>query len=300
MAFTQGLLEEVADWCRDSVELASARRKARSDFFGDDDERPVEYWPECGEFTSKERRFLGYFLFSRELLSGEKPAEVAAKRLYEGDTQAEALRAVSGARFVFAAVADIIGRSVTLEIEKDRFEVRNPQWARLVRRGAAVAAHLVPMRFGYWLLGPGWVNLPFDLGPGIRANLAHLQMDPVGIERMLQGRARPPDEQPEPERPRDEDLDAAVARMTAWAKQHGYDGLVMSAVEWDALVLKHMTSAAISGFYDEVRKRVPAGFSSEDEVRELAGLLSNIWNNTPQLDRGGQTANQMSGRRREP
>ena len=88
--------------------------------------------------------------------------------------------------------------------------------------------------------------------------------------------------------------------MTAWAKQHGYDGLVMSAVEWDALVLKHMTRAAISGFYDEVRKRVPAGFSSEDEVRELAGLLSNIWNNTPQLDRGGQTANQMSGRRREP
>ena len=293
MAFTQGMLEEVIAWCRDSLELASARRQARSHFFGDDEDRPVEYWPGTEEFTSKERRFLGYFLFNWELPSGEKPAEVAAKRLYQGDTQTEALGAVAAARFVFAAVTGIAGRNVNLEIEKDRFEVRNPQWARTLRRGAAVAAHLVPVRFGYWLLGPGWVNLPFTLGPGIRANLAALQTDPIGIERMLQGRARPPDEQPGPEPPVDQDLDAAVARMTAWAEQHGHDALVMSAGDWEALVLKHIMNPATAAFYQEVMGRVPE-FASEDDVRELGGLLSNIWNNTPQPDRGGRTANQMA------
>ena len=294
MAFTQGMLEEVVAWCRDSLELASARQQARSHFVADDDERPVEYWPGAGEFTSKERRFLGYFLFNWKLPSGERPAEVAIKRLCQGDTQAEALGAVAGARFVFAAVAGIVGRNVNLELEKDRFEVRNPQWARTLRRGAAVAAHLVPVRFGYWLLGPGWVNLPLTLGPGIRANLAAMQMGPIEIERMLQGRARPLDEHPGPEPPADQDLHAAVARMTAWAKQHGHDALVMSAGDWEALVLKHIADATVTTFAQEVIGRV-AEFSSEDEVREIGGLLSNIWNNTPQPDRGGRTANQMAG-----
>ncbi len=45
MAFSQGMLEEIAAWCRDILELASARQEARSRFFGDDDERPVDYWP---------------------------------------------------------------------------------------------------------------------------------------------------------------------------------------------------------------------------------------------------------------
>jgi len=244
MAFTQGMLEAVVTWCRDSLELASARQEARSCFFGDDDERPVEYWPGAGEFTSRERRFLGYFLFNWELPSGERPAEVAVKRLYQGDIRAEALSAVRGVRFVFAFTAGIIGRSVYLELEKERFEVRSAQWAANLHRDMVVVAHLVPVRHGYWLLGPGWVNLPFTLGPGIRANLAAMQMDPIGLERMLQQRARAPGEPPPPEPPRDEDLDAAVARMTAWARQHGHDALIMTAADWEALVLKHIMSRA--------------------------------------------------------
>jgi hypothetical protein len=293
MAFTQGMLEEAVAWCRDSLELASARRQARSRFFGDHDERSVEYWPGAGELTSRERRFLGYFLFNWKLPSGEKPAEVAVKRLYQGNTQAEAVGAVAGARFVFAAVTGIVGRDVYLEVEKERFQVRNPQWAGTLRRGTAVAARLVPVRHGYWLLGPGWVNLPFTLGPGIRANLAAMQTDPIGIERMLQGRARAPGEPPPPEPPADQNLDAAVARMTAWAERHGHDALVMSVDDWEALVLKHITDTAATAFAQEVTERL-SELSSEDELREIGGLLSNIWNNTPQPDRGGRTANQMA------
>jgi len=293
MAFTQGMLEEAVAWCRDSLELASARRQARSRFFGEDDDRPVDYWPGAGEFTSRERRFLGYFLFDWELPSGERPAEVVVKRLYRGDTEAEALSAVRGARFVFALATSIVGRSVYLELEKERFDVRSAQWAANLHRDTVVVAHLVPVSHGYWLPGPGWLNLPFTLGPGIRANLATMQMDPIGLERMLQGRARASGGPPPPEPPRDEDLDAAVARMTAWARQHGHDTLVMSAADWEALVLKHITSPAVTAFYQEVIGRV-AEFSSEEEMQELAGLLSNIWNNTPQPDRGGRTANQMA------
>lgn len=298
MAFTQGMLEEVVAWCRDSLELASARQEARSRFFGEDDDRPVEYWPGAGEFTSRERRFLGYFLFNWDLPSGERPAEVAVRRLYQGSVQTEALSAVRGVRFVFALATSIVGRSVYLELEKERFDVRSAQWAANLRRDTVVVAHLVPVRHGYWLPGPGWLNLPFTLGPGIRANLAAMQMDPIALERMLQGRARAPGEPPPPEPPRDEDLDAAVARMTAWARQHGHDALVMSAGDWESLVLKHIMNPASAAFYQEAMGRVPE-FSSEDEVRELAGLLSNIWNNTPQPDRGGKTANQMAGRSRE-
>ena len=299
MAFTQGMLEEVVAWCRDSLELASARQQARARFFGDDDERPVEYWPGAGEFTSRGRRFLGYFLFNWKLPPGERPAEVAVKRLYRGDTQAEALSAVRGARFVFALATSIVRSSVYLELEKERFDVRSPQWAANLRRDTAVVAHLVPVRHGYWLPGPGWLNLPFVLGPGIRANLAAMQTDPISLERMLQGRARAPDEQPGPEPPVDQDLDAAVARMTAWGKQHGHDALVMSADDWKSLVLKHITSPTVTAFAQEAIDRL-GEFSSEDEVREIGGLLSNIWNNTPQPDRGGRTANQLAGLRKEP
>ncbi|HUF54711.1 MAG TPA: hypothetical protein VMR52_13235 [Dehalococcoidia bacterium] len=215
-AMTQevGMLEEIVDWCRTNPELEAARREARSHFFGED-ELPVEYWPGTGDLISKERRFLGYFLFNWELPSGEHPvSESAVKRLYQGDVQAEALTAVRGARFVFAFATGITGRSVYLELEKERFEVRSAQWAANLHRGLVVVAHLLPVRHGYWLPGPGWAELPFTLGDGMRGNLAEMQIDPITFERMLQHRSCPPDEEPRPEPPRDDDLDAAVARMT--------------------------------------------------------------------------------------
>src|SRR6266508_749397 len=107
MAFNQGMLEEIVDWCRDSPELEATNREARSYFFGDEDKRPVKYWPGTGELTSKERRFLGYFLFNWELPAGEHPAEVAVRCLYEGVMRTEALSSVRGARFLFAYASGI-------------------------------------------------------------------------------------------------------------------------------------------------------------------------------------------------
>ncbi len=52
MAFNQGMLEEIVDWCRDSPELEATNREARSYFFGDEDKRPVKYWPGTGELST--------------------------------------------------------------------------------------------------------------------------------------------------------------------------------------------------------------------------------------------------------
>jgi hypothetical protein len=300
MAFSQDMLETMAAWCRDSLELAEQRREARAQFFGDEEPLPVKYWGGAEELTSRERRFLGYFLLNWRLLSGEIPAGVAAKRLFQGDTQAEVLTAVAGTRFVFAVVKSVRGRDVSLEVEPEHFEVRHSQWASLVHRDTAVAAHLVPVRHGRWLLGPGWVNLPFTMGPGLRANLGSLMpVDAIGLERMLQGRSRSPDEPARPEPPRDESLEDAVARMTAWAEGHSQPGLVRPISEWTALVVKHLDNPATTQFFSEVVSRV-GEFASDQELQELAGLAMNIWNNTPQPDRGGRTANQMIGVSPEP
>jgi hypothetical protein len=294
------MLEEIVNWCRHNPGLEATRREARSHFFGDEDERPVDYWPGTGELTSKERRFLGYFLFNWELPSGEHPGEAAVKRLYQGDVQAEALTAVRGARFVFAYATGIVGRSVYLELAKERFEVRSAQWAATLHRGLVVVAHLVPVRHGYWLPGPGWAELPFTLGEGMRTNLAEMQIDPITFERMLQHRSRPLDEQPRPEPPRDDDLDAAVARMTAWAEQRALSSLVMSAAEWEALVVKHMSNPTITAFLEDILVRIPEPPDDDEfDVNEMPGLLMNIWNNTPQPDRGGKTASQMARQVRE-
>jgi len=214
MAMTQVMVEEVTAWCRDNLELADARRDARAHFFGDDDERPVSYWGGADDFASKERRFLGYFLFHHNLPSEEKPSEVASKRLYRGTMQSDALESVAGARFVLAAVSHVAGRDVELEQEDKRFEVRNAQWGSSLRKGAAMAVHLLPVRHRYWLLGPGWVTLPFAIGPGMRSALQRLQMDPIMLERMLQGRVRQTEAlNPYPEA-NDDSLEAAVARLT--------------------------------------------------------------------------------------
>lgn len=294
------MLETVAAWCRDSLELADQRREARAQFLGDDDPRPVKYWGGTGEYTTRERRFLGYFLLQWRLPSGEIPAEIASRRLFQGSTQAEVLTAVGRPRFVVAAVKSIRGRDVSLEFEQESIAVRHAEWAALLQRDLAVAAHLVPVRHGRWLLGPGWVVLPFKIGPGLRANLgAEMQMDPIGLERLLQGRGRSPDAPAKPEPPRDDSLEAAVARITAWAMARGHQALVKPASEWEALVVKHLNNPATAEFFGEIIRHV-ADVASEQDLQELAGLSMNIWNNTPQPDRGGRTANQLIGPNPEP
>jgi hypothetical protein len=278
VTFNQAALENVTEWCRGSLELASERREARARFFGQDDPRPVEYWPGAGEAIGRERRFLGYFLFECELPSGEKPVEIAIRRLYDGSDQTEALAAVARTRFVMGLVRSITGRNVYLQLEDEQFEVRNPVCAANLVTGTAVSAYLVPVRHGYWIPGPGWVNLPFQLGPVIRSHFKSMQFDQISLERLLQSRGSDPDEPRRPPPPEDLTLGAAVDRITAWARERNCPALVLSNEAWSALVCSHLENA-------------------EDTANELVSLASNVWNNTPQPDRGGRTANEMASLR---
>jgi hypothetical protein len=298
MSFNQQMIEEIATWCLTSPELVSEREEARQRFFADDDPRPMKYWPGAETRTSRERRFSGYFMFDHVLPNGEKPGEVAVKHLYSGTFQVEPLKAVRGVQFVLAVVSSIIGRSVYLEIENDSFEVRSSVWAAQLRIGQGVVAHLVPVRHGYWLPGPGWLVWPIGLGPGIRSSLKSFQLDPVSLERFLQGRVEEGDEAPRPAPPRDGTLEEAVARMTEAAASEDHEGLVMSVGQWKALVWKHLNNPHVAAFGQEIVKRVGDVKDLKDLQRWL-DLAVNIWNNTPQPDRGGKSASELANQWRD-
>ena len=292
MTFTPQMIEGVGRWCLDSMELAPERREARRLFFGDNDPRPVKYWPGANEGVSRERRFLGWFMFDFAFPDGQRPAELAIKRLYQGQLQCELLKAVSGTRFVLAVVSTKIRRSVYLELEDETFEARSSLWAATVRAGEAVAAHLVPDRRGYWLPGPGWLVWPIGIGPGIRSSLKQFQLDPINMERFLQMRVEPEGHKPRREAHRDDTMEKAVARMTNWAMEKGQPNLVMSVDEWKALVLKYVTRLEVSKFSQETFAKL-GEVASKEELQEMTELTTNIWNNTPQPDRGGKSANQL-------
>jgi len=297
VAFTQQMIEEMAAWCLRNPELAEARRTAWEELFAERDPRPIQCWGGAAEKSSRERRFLGYFMFDYALPDGEKPAVLAARALYSGSTREEVLRALAGTRYVLAVVGSIIRRSIYLKLGDESFEVRNSQLATNLRPGLAVVAHLVPERHGHWLLGPGWMVWPFEFGPGIRGVLASWQLGPIDVERLIQGRrtAKGEREEAPTRRPlpvEDDTLTAAVARMTEWARAHGCERLVRSEAEWQRLTFKHMQGTEGVKFYQTVIG-LAGELASEDDLRELMGLANNIWNNTPQPDRGGLSPNQI-------
>lgn len=231
-------------------------------------------------------------MFKSTLPDGEQPSAVAARRLFEGAQQAEALRAVSQARYIMAVVSAVVpGRGALLELEDERFEVRSRTWAQVMRRDAPVLAHLVPSRPGVWLPGPGWLEWPASVGPNMRGELRRYQPDPIEVERILQGRSR--NQASDIERPRDATLAGAVARMTEAATSAGRPWLVRAEVDWEALVLRHLNDADVTAFAREVI----AWVGDVDDVRELnqwMALAQNIWNTTPQPDRGGLSAYELA------
>jgi hypothetical protein len=172
MAFTSSQLEEITTWCEKSPELAEIRQEARHTYFAEDDPRPVTYWPGAGDRVSRDRRFLGWFLFTFRLADGTQPAEAAVNRLYVGSMRMEALQAVQHTRYVLAIVTSLLpGRSVFLDLENERFEVRSAPWSRTLTRGNSVVAHLIPTRSQrVWIPGPGWLEWPIQIGPGMRRN----------------------------------------------------------------------------------------------------------------------------------
>lgn len=292
MALTSSDLERIAAWCDTCPELEAARNGAWAAFFGTDEDGPADYGPDLGDYASRHRRFLGWFMFQGTLPDGEHPAELAAHRLFEGEQRATAVRAVAGARYVMAVVSAVIpGRGVILELEDERFEIRSRAWAQLMRRDAPVLAHLVPVRSGVWLPGPGWLEWPAAVGPNMRRELHQYQADPIEVERVLQGRSRRATS--EIDRPKDATLAEAVARMTEAARNAGRLGLVHPEADWRALVLRHLDSADFTAFAREVI----AWAGEAADVRELnhwMALAQNIWNTTPQPDRGGRTAYELA------
>ncbi len=294
MAFTASQLEEIAAWCANSHELAAERKRARRHFFGEDDERRVEYWPGAEDPISRHRRFLGWFMFDFRVADERAPAELAVAALFRGGDAVEALDAVHRARFVLAIVVSTDGRRSTfLELEDERFEVHNSTWSQVLTRGSAVAAHLLPVRKRFWLAAPGWLEWPIGIGPNMRRDLGQFQPEAVQIERLMQGRVSERGREPPEEDPEDATLEAAVDRMTAAAEEAGRGELVMSVEDWQALVVRHMRDTDPDTYFQEIIARISSVSDLENLNRWLA-LANNIWNACPQPDRGGKTAQELS------
>jgi hypothetical protein len=294
MAVTASQLEEIAAWCAGSTDLGAQRNQARRQFFGEGDKRPVEYWPGAEDRISRQWRFLGWFMFDFRTPDDRSPAEVAAQALLRGAELVEVLDAIHRTRFVLAVVASTDGRrSTILELEDERFEVHNSTWSRVMRRGSAVVAHLVPVRNRFWLAAPGWLEWPIAIGPNMRRELRKFQPDPVQIERLMQGRASEPGSAPPQEYAEDATLEAAVARITAAAEETGRTELVMSIEEWRAIVLRHLRDTDPSSYFQEILGRLSSPPYLDNMNRWLA-LANNIWNACPQPDRGGKSALELS------
>jgi len=298
MPLTNSMVEQLTEWCALSDVLADVRSKARSDFFGYDEPQTIKYMAEAGEVNGRERRFLGWLSFSFRLPDGKHPAELAAAALLTGAGLTSALESIQQTRYVMAIVTMVRpGKGVYLELEDEEFEVDSRILSNVLYKGDALCAHIMPVGRGCWLVCPGWLVWPTRLGPGIRSRLKKFQLDPIKLERFLQQRASTAEDRPKIDYPRDNTLEEAVARMTEAARAEGKDSLVQSVEEWKALVLAGMKSSDITKFSREVVKMVREVPSLDDLNRWIA-LAMNIWNATPQPDRGGKTAYEMGDERR--
>jgi hypothetical protein len=295
MALNQLTVEQLGAWCFNTEQLATERKKAWAIYFGEDDPRPVKYWGGTEEKNSRERRFLGWFMFDHTLRGGEKAAEVAVRRLFPAGLQGEPLEAIASVRYVNAVVSSVLGRSVFLELEEESFEVRSPIWAANLQRSQAIVAHIVPVRHRYWLPGPGWLVWSVSIGPGMREAMKSFQVDPIQVEQFLQGRSAS-EGKPQRKVPKDRTFAAAVARMSDWARQHGYAALVLNPDEWQSLVLKHLRTMRPTAMAGDLLAMV-GSMKSEDDFQTVLDLSMNIWNNTPLPDRGGKSARELGARR---
>jgi hypothetical protein len=295
MALDYTTVERLADWCSKNEDIADVRAKARSDFFGYYDGKPVNYVAGTGDVDSRERRFSGYFAFNLKLPDGRRPAELAANALLGGRELILAVEATRAARYVTGVATRITrGRGFYLELEDEEFAINSSALSRTVQEGQALSAHIVRSSGSRYLLAPGWLAWPILPGPEMRSQLKSVfQPNPVEVERFLQRRVeRLDDSEKEVEYPEDDTLEAAVARMSKAARMEGKVQLIMSVEEWKNVVLSHMTSRNFNGFTQEICKRI-GKFTSVEDTNKWLALATNVWNNTPQPHRGGKSAHQM-------
>ncbi len=290
MALNANVIEQLADWCLRSDTLIDIRATARRDFFGYDEPGATHYMEGSGDVTSRERRFLGWFALTFKLPDGRSPAELAASTILSGSDLTSVIDSIKGPRFVLAMVAMVNpGAGLILKLEDEEFTVDSRQLSRLLSRDDALYAHIIPAGRRGWLVGPGWLLWPMRIMPGMQAMLKKFQLGPIDLERLLQQRRDSSSDSPKVEvLPRDSSLKAAVARMTKAAKAEGHQSLIMTSAQWKKLVLSHMKSSQITDFSKEIVNRVGKVNSVED-INKWLGLAMNIWNNTPQPDRGGKS-----------
>jgi hypothetical protein len=288
------MVEQLAEWCLQSDTLADIRAAARRDFFGYDEPGEAHYGEGAGDVTNRERRFLGWFALTFKLPDGRSPAELAAAAILSGSDLTSAIDSIKGSRYILATVAMVNpGRGLILRLEDEEFTVDNRQLSRIFNRDDALYAHIIPAGRRGWLVGPGWLQWPMRIMPGMQAMLKKFQLSPIDLERLLQQRSNPSGDRPKMELPRDDTLNAAVTRMTKEAKAEGRANLIMTPAQWKKLVLSHMKSSQITDFSKEIVNRV-GKVNSVDEINKWLGLAMNIWNNTPQPDRGGKSPFEIS------
>ena len=293
MPLTNSLLEQIILWCNSSDTLVGIRSQARSEYFGYDEPGEIHYMAGTGDINGRERRFLGWFALSYQLPDVKRPAELAVEDLLSGNELISAIESIRGSRYVLAMIAMVNpSRGLILRLVDEEFSVDNRQLSRSFSRNDAICAHIVPVGRRGWLVGPGWVQWPTRIMPGMQAELKNIQITPIQLERFLQQRKDPNDDRRKADLPQDSSLKAAVARMTKAAKAEGIENLVMTQTQWKRIVLKHMKSSQINDFSKDIVNRV-GSVKSIDGVNKWLGLAMNIWNNTPQPDRGGRSPNEI-------
>ncbi|MSQ10453.1 MAG: hypothetical protein EXR52_05540 [Dehalococcoidia bacterium] len=291
-------VEAVMQLCATAGSLAQERKAVRDLFFGTQDPQPVKYLPSVGEEPGRERRFLAWFAFQYRLPEGDTPAMRLATSMMPAPIDRAAQAVFSGARFVTAAVTKLRPRKgFVLQSGSERFSVEFPAMADRLHENELVVTGVLPIAGG-WLMTPGWVSLGVVVGRGLRKTLGQTIWDPVAFERFLQGRAQdgaqPENEAPPPPPiPSDDSLAAAVRRMSKYAKAQGQPGLVQPTAVWRAAMQPHLHRTDFDGMVDAVLGKAFYRYCPLEELNLWLALLTNIWNNTPQPDRGGKSANQL-------
>jgi len=291
MVLTNSTVERLAEWCYKSETIANIRAQAREHFFGGDEVEAIDYIADTGNVNSRERRFMGWFTFNFKLLDGRHPAELAAQVILKEPKLSLALDSIQKARYITGVVTRVRDdRGFGMELEDEKFTINSPMLSHILRKGQLISVHILPNGQDQWLVSPGWLTWPISPGPHLRPQLKTVfQPNPIEVERFLQGKTKTPEEVKNVEHPQDDTLEAAVARMSEMAKKEGKPKLIMSSQEWKNIVLSYMANNDAIGFGEEIRQRAE-NFSSIEEANKWLALAMNIWNTTPQPDRGGKSA----------
>ena len=293
MTLKANMVEQLTEWCLMNDTLADIRATARRDFFGYDEPSETHYMKGAGNVTSRERRFLGWFALTFKLPDGRSPAELAATAILSGSELASAIDSIRSSRYILAMVTMVNpGKGLILKLEDEEFTVDNRQLSRLLNRDDALYTHIIPAGRRGWLVGPGWLQWPMRIMPGMQAMLKKFQLSPIDLERFLQQRNESSEDHLKEELPRDSSLKTAVSRMTKTAKAEGQQNLIMTPAQWKKLVLTYIKSSQINDFSKEIINRV-SEVNSVKEINKWLGLAMNIWNNTPQPDRGGKSPSEI-------